>query len=650
VNVLRKENGVRASLLLLLALCWLAAGFDVRAQGKRAAKASQGARSATAQQASRALTTAQASRAAVPRAEHPRPDFVRADWQTLNGAWEFEFDDAGRGIAERWYAADARKRFTKTIQVPFAFQTRLSGINDTSFHDVVWYRRAVQIPEAFRREGRRVVLNFGAVDYEASVWVNGEHAGSHRGGHVGFALDITDFLREGDGANTIVLRAFDPSSDRSLPRGKQFWQPKSEGIWYTRTTGIWQPVWLEAVDASHVKRLRITPDVDNSQVSVEAVLSRHAPDLRLRTTIRLGNRLEAQSEVACTNARPVAIHKLNEQRLWAPWEPTLYDLTIELVNSQGRVLDRVESYFGQRKVSVHDGRIHLNNYPYYLRLVLDQGYWPESLLTPPSDEAMQLDIKMSKAMGFNGARKHQKTEDPRWLYWADRLGYFVWGEMANAQDYSDEYVARFTDEWQQIIARDYNHPSIIVWVPINESWGVLDIFTNRPQQEHVKSLYHLTRSLDPTRLVIDNDGWEHTDETDIFAIHDYARTGEELAARYKILETDRAQIPRNGREALALGYKYNGSPILLTEFGGIAYRVGERKAENEWGYSGIEPSKEAMLRRLDGLVKAIVANKAFAGFCYTQLTDVEQEINGLMTYDRKPKAAPEELKKIFEQR
>ncbi|HEV3471429.1 MAG TPA: glycoside hydrolase family 2 TIM barrel-domain containing protein [Pyrinomonadaceae bacterium] len=585
---------------------------------------------------------------APPRPEHPRPDLARADWQSLNGRWEFEFDDADRGLAERWYEPSTARRFSKTILVPFAFQSRSSGIGDAAFHDVVWYRRALEVPPAFARGGRRVMLHFGAVDYEAAVWVNGEQAGAHRGGHVGFSLDVTDLLKAGE--NAVVVRVYDPSTDRAVPRGKQFWQPKSEGIWYTRTTGIWQPVWVESVDPVHVRRLRVTPDVDNSRVGVEAVLSRTAPGLKLRTTVRLKGEVHAQSEVAVTDARPLAVHRLNDQRLWSPWEPTLYDLTAELVSGEGRVLDRVESYFGQRKVSTHDGRVYLNNYPYFLRLVLDQGYWPESLLTPPSDEAMRFDIETAKAMGFNGARKHQKVEDPRWLYWADRLGYFVWGEMANAQDYTDEYVARFTDEWQQIVARDYNHPSVIVWVPLNESWGVPDIFTSRPQQEHAKTMYHLLRSLDPTRLVIDNDGWEHTDETDLFALHDYARTGEELAERYKILETDPARVPRNGRDALALGYRYNGSPFVLTEFGGIAYRVGAKQAENEWGYSGIEPTKEAMLKRLDGLVKAIVSNRAWAGFCYTQLTDVEQEINGLMTYDRKPKAAPAEFKKIFEQR
>jgi beta-galactosidase/beta-glucuronidase len=591
------------------------------------------------------LAAAQTSAADVPRSEHPRPDFVRAGWQTLNGPWEFELDDSDRGLAEGWYAPD-RGAFSKRIVVPYAYQSKLSGIGDTSFHDVVWYRRALPLPASYAR-GKRVLIHFGAVDYEAIVWVNGARVGHHRGGHVGFALDVTDVLKP-DG-NVVVVRAWDPSTDQTLPRGKQYWRPRSEGIWYTRTTGIWQPVWVEAVDPTYLKRLRITPDVDASQVTVEAIASRAAPDLRLRTSVRLRNAPVASSEISVTDSRPTAILKLASQETWSPERPTLYDLTVDLVGADGNVLDRVESYFGQRKISIHDGRIFLNNDPYYLRLVLDQGYWPESLLTPPTDEAIQYDVKTTKAFGFNGARKHQKVEDPRWLYWCDKLGLLVWGEMANAQVYSDEYVARFVDEWQQILARDYNHPSIVTWVPINESWGVLDIATSRVQQEHAKTMYHLLRSLDATRPVIDNDGWEHTDETDIFAIHDYARTGEELAAKYKVLETDRSRIPRNGKEALAFGYEYNGSPIVMTEFGGVSYRVGAQKTENEWGYSGIEPTRESMMARIDGLVKALRANKAIVGFCYTQLTDVEQEINGLMTYDRKPKADPAEFAKIFGQ-
>jgi|RhiMethySRZTD1v2_1073278.scaffolds.fasta_scaffold29040_4 beta-galactosidase/beta-glucuronidase len=576
----------------------------------------------------------------VPRQEHPRPDMARADWQSLNGTWEFEFDDADKGQAERWHAGS--RKFSKKILVPYCFQSKLSGIADPAFHDVVWYRRSLQIPESWR--SKRIQLHFGAVDYEARVWVNGDFAGSHRGGHVSFSVDITDLVKSG--GNTIALRVSDPSTDRTIPRGKQYWKEKSERIWYTRTTGIWQPVWIEAVDAVHIKRLRITPDVDRSQVGMEVLMSRVAPELKLRISAKKDGALQARAELDLSQTRSTATLPLENQQLWSPERPNLYDLSIEVISGD-RVLDKVDSYFGQRKVGVHAGKFYLNNAPYYLKLVLDQGYWPDSLLTPPTDDAIQHDIKMTKAFGLNGARKHQKVEDPRWLYWCDKIGFIVWGEMANAYDFSEEYVERFAQEWQEVIARDYNHPSIVAWVPINESWGARQILTSAVQQEHVKSLYHLTRSLDQSRLVVDNDGWEHTDATDLFTLHDYARTGEEMAAKYKILETDPARIPRNGREALAFGYKYNGTPFMMTEFGGIAYRVGTPLAENEWGYSGIEPTKEKMLARLRGLIKALRANFAIAGYCYTQLTDVEQEINGLMTYDRKPKASPEEFAEIF---
>jgi beta-galactosidase/beta-glucuronidase len=589
--------------------------------------------------------------AAIPRAEHPRPDFVRADWLTLNGPWQFEFDDANRGLAERWHAGG--KAFSKTIQVPYAFQTKLSGIGDTAFHDVVWYQRAIDVPAAW--SGRRVLVKFGAVDYEAMVWVNGQFAGGHRGGQTPFGLDITDLLTPAK--NTIVVRAWDPSTDRALPRGKQYWEPQSRSIWYTRTSGIWQPVWLEAAAPVRVERLRITPDVDRSQVTVEAVLNQPAK-LKMRVSVALAlaqPQPQAQGPytdemiVSGDGTRVSATMALREQRVWSPENPNLYDLTIELLDEKGQATDRVQSYFGQRKIHTQGDRVYLNNAPYYQRLVLDQGYWPESLLTPPSDAAIEYDIKMTKAFGFNGARKHQKVEDPRWLYFADKLGLLVWGEMANAQVYTDEYVSRMVGEWQEVVARDYNHPSIVAWVPINESWGVPRILTNAEQQEHARSLYHLTRALDQTRPVIDNDGWEHTEATDLFTLHDYAKTGTEMASKYEGLAHDRTRIPRNGREALVNGAEYNGTPILMTEFGGVAFRAGASKSDKDWGYAGIEPTAEAMLGRVDGLVKALRGNAVFGGFCYTQLTDVEQEINGLMTYDRKPKADPAAIGKIFGQ-
>ena len=587
---------------------------------------------------------AAASGPIVPRPEPPRPDFFRADWQTLNGAWGFAFDDAGRGLAEAWNLPATEAPFTRTIAVPYAFQTKLSGIGDTSFHDVVWYRRTVRIPEAWR--GRHVLLHFGAVDYEAQVFLNGRALGSHSGGQSSFSFDVTEALVPGD--NVLVVRAWDPSTDRSLPRGKQYWKEKSESIFYTRTTGLWQPVWIEATGAVHADGLHIVPDVDSGRVTVETTASAAREGLRLRVSARFKGNVEAAGEALFRGTRAAVVLTLPEQKLWSPERPNLYDLTVEL-SSGSDVLDRVETYFGQRKIATHGGRVFLNNAPYYLRLVLDQGYWPESTLTPPSEEAIERDIRLTKALGFNGARKHQKVEDPRWLSAADRMGLLVWGEMANAYDFTDESVARLVHEWPEVVARDRNHPAIVAWVPINESWGVEQVLTSAPQQSFLRSLYHLTRTLDPTRPVIDNDGWEHTEATDLFTLHDYARTGDDLTARYGALLKDPPVVPRNHKEALVFGARYNGTPLLMTEFGGIAFRLGGEERTGEWGYAGIEPTKERFLSRLDGLVKALVRNPAFAGFCYTQLTDVEQEINGLLTYDRKPKADLAEIKKILEQ-
>ncbi len=584
----------------------------------------------------------------VPRPEYPRPDLARAEWQTLNGAWEFEFDDGNRGMKEGWYK-NAAQKFSRTIQVPFAFQTKLSGINDPSYHDIVWYRRNLEVPPKFRAANKRVMLNFGAVDYEAIVWVNGERIGEHRGGNTPFVFDITDLLKES--ANSIVVRVFDPSTDRTIPRGKQFWEPKSAAIWYTRTTGIWQPVWIETVAPIYVKRLRITPDIDNTAVKIETILNQTVnAGEKIRLTATFRNNPAAMTEVSAQTqggANPFATLHLNNQETWSPENPNLYDLKVELLAANGSVIDTVTSYFGQRKIEARDGRIFLNNNPYFQKLVLDQGYWQDSTLTPPTDEAIKYDIEMAKKFGLNGARKHQKVEDPRWLYWCDKLGFLAWGEMANAFDiYTDDYVSRFNQEWIEVVQRDYNHPSIIAWTPINESWGAIRIATDRQQQQHAKAMYYLIHSLDTTRLVQDNDGWEHTETTDIFGIHDYGR-GEELTEKYKILETNRETIPRNGKEALAFGYKYNGSPIVVTEFGGIAFRIEAPKKSNEFGYGNIEPTKEAFLKRLDATVTALRTNKAIVGYCYTQLTDVEQEINGLMTYDRKPKVSPEEFSRIF---
>ncbi len=570
----------------------------------------------------------------IPRPEHPQPQFQRESWLNLNGTWEFEFDDADAGLGENW-AAGGRK-FSRTILVPFCFESRMSGIGDTSFHPVVWYRRSFEVPSGW--QGKRVLLHFGAVDYRAKVWVNGRMAGEHEGGHVPFRFDITPLLQPA--ANIVTLRVEDPPTDRYIPRGKQYWEPKSRGIFYTRTTGIWQTVWLEAVGESYLEKVRITPTIDGV-VRFDVRVGRPRAGLEFHAMVGQA----ASTSVRGDGPRLSAAARIHEPRLWSPSSPNLYDVVFEL-RQDGQVLDRVSSYFGFRSVRTENGRVQLNNRPIYLKMILDQGYWPESIMTPPSDEAIQYDIRMTKEMGFNGARKHQKVEDPRFLYWADKMGLLVSGEMANAYLFDETYVARFTREWIEAVERDYNHPSIIIWAPINESWGTPDL-TEERQQQHLKAIYTLTRSLDSTRLVIDNDGWEHTDMTDLFAIHDYARSGELLYKVYGDLLVGDAPVRRTGRAFLAPGFAYNGTPVFLSEFGGIAYiPAGQQVPKDAWGYSGVEPTAEAALERLRGLYEAIARMPVFAGVCYTQLTDVEQEVNGLLTYDRKPKFDSKRLREI----
>jgi len=574
----------------------------------------------------------------IPRSGYPQPQFQREQWLSLNGPWEFEFDDANAGLEQGWHSGT--RKFARSIVVPFCFESKRSGIGDTSFHPWVWYRRSITVPPEWK--GKRVLLHFGAVDYRAMVWVNGQLAGSHEGGHVPFSFDITPLLKSG--ANVITVRAEDPPTDRFIPRGKQYWEPRSRSIFYTRTTGIWQPVWLEAAGETYLRKVRITPSSDGA-VRFEAKIARPQAGLEFHAQIRFGSETVASGTHRAGSDRVSLLLGVTDPKLWSADSPNLYDVTFELRRG-GAVLDRVQSYFGFRSIGVENGRVTVNGRPTYLKMVLDQGYWPESILTPPSDEAIQYDIRMTKEMGFNGARKHQKLEDPRFLYWADKMGFYVSSEMANAYLFDEDYARRFTAEWIEAVGRDYNHPSIIMWVPINESWGTPNLRDPR-QQNHLKALYALTKSLDATRPVIDNDGWEHTDMTDLFAIHDYMKTGDRLYERYKDLGKPGAGVPDNARPALVPGYKYNGTPVLLSEFGGIAYILpGTEVPPDAWGYAGVEKTAEAALTRLRGLYEAIAKVPAIAGICYTQLTDVEQEINGLMTYDRKPKFDAKVLREI----
>jgi beta-galactosidase/beta-glucuronidase len=574
------------------------------------------------------------------RLEYPRPQFIRTDWLSLNGEWDFEYDDRNVGMKEGWYNGHS---YSKNIIVPFCYQSKLSGIGETAFHDIVWYRRTFELSE--NSEGRRLILHFGAVDYSASVWVNRMLVAKHEGGHTPFSVDIGLLLQKG--VNEVVVRAEDYSRDVTLPRGKQYWKEKSEIIFYTRTTGIWQSVWLEVIPTTYLERVKFDPDIDNNEIKIQFFLeglNETKGKATLNTRITFGEELVAEDEHLITQSdltRTIALEDFNDHglgRWWSPEHPNLYDIEITL-KVDGQSVDNVKSYFGMRKISIEKGKLCLNNRPYYMRLVLDQGYFPDGIMTAPSFESLKADIELTKAMGFNGVRKHQKIEDPLYLYLCDKLGLLVWGEMANAYAYSEQYVERMMQEWQEAIRRDYNHPCVVVWVPINESWGVPNILIDQQQQHHAMTMYHLTKSLDASRPVISNDGWEHV-KSDLFTVHDYEWRESVLLQRYSAIEGV-IDAPQK-REMYVGGYAYDGEPVLVTEFGGISFRRSEWEG---WGYSGAT-NEEDFENRLRAVFGAMQNSPLVQGFCYTQITDVEQEINGLLTYDRKPKLPLETIRSI----
>jgi beta-galactosidase/beta-glucuronidase len=584
----------------------------------------------------------------IPRPEYPRPQFVREEWSNLNGVWEFAFDADDEGREAGWH--DGRE-LSARIVVPFPYQSELSGIGDKSIHRVVWYARTFEVTEAWA--GRDLLLHFGAVDYRTAVWVNGQEVGHNEGGHVPFQFDIAPYVHVG--ANRLTLRVVD-EQDARQPRGKQSTSGLPHDIDYYCTTGIWQTVWLEPAPPLRIEEIKITPHAQRNVVEVTVYL--HAPSgaWRLVAEASEGGKTVARAEDLTAVATGWLSLSIPYAKLWSPESPHLYDLDIRLYDGDV-LLDEVRSYAGLRHIEMRGGRVRLNGQPVYLKMVLDQGYWPESYLAAPSDEALQADIGWTKAFGFNGVRKHQKIEDPRWLYWCDRLGLLVWEEMPNAREWSPQAEERLSAEWRRAVRRDYSHPSIVAWVPVNESMGFPGLGQSHPgQYAFIERMVAATRRLDPTRPVIDNDGWEHTDITDICAIHDYTPTAEGLRRRYRT-RSEGGDLPPKvwvGEKPLfARGSKYRGQPIVLSEVGGFLMIPPDVPAEQRdmlyQFYASVDSENELLAKYRD-LMEGIASLNFLAGFCYTQLTDIEQEINGLMTYDRKPKAAPEEFKKIFEQR
>lgn len=586
------------------------------------------------------------------RSEYPRPNFVRNQWEALNGEWSFAFDDQNKGILEEWFKKELPQ--SQRIIVPFCYQSPYSGINSQDVHEIVWYQREFTVASSWNN--KRVLINFGAVDYSCTVWVNGHLAGSNQGGYVSFTLDITDYVREG--SNNITVRVVDRSVT-SQPRGKQKARFENYGCWYTPVTGIWQSVWLEAVGSTYLDHVRLIPDIDAEEVKIDYWLSRWEPDLTLSCEVTLDGE-QVNSVVIPVAEEHTFFSDITPRRdgrfaveipnpaLWSPESPTLYDVKFILTKGDV-VVDEVHTYVGMRKIHAEHGRVFLNNEPYYLRMVLDQGFWPEGIYTAPSIDAIRYDVEMTKEFGFNGARKHQKFEDPYYYYFCDKLGLLVWCEMAAPYTYDEEVCQNITGEWQRLVIEHYNYPSVMAWVPVNESWGVDQMmqedFDGDPRLvHHMVTLYHLTKSLDPTRLVIGNDGWQQA-VTDIIAIHDYTQDADDLRRRYNTFKKDRySRAFSHNHQMILPGYTYSGQPIMITEYGGVK---AEEQGADGWGYGESAKSYAEMLDRIDALTSAIRDEPEICGYCYTQLTDVEQEVNGLLTYDREPKVEPARFRAIF---
>ena len=588
-----------------------------------------------------ALTLAATTALAQPRAEYPRPQFERSEWVNLNGEWNFELDLSNSGYSRKLYKTG---ELSGKIIVPFAPESSLSGIGHVDFISSVWYQRTVQIPSEWA--GKRVKLNFGAVYYKSEFYIDGRFVGRHYGGSDSFSFDVTDFVADGQ-PHSLVVHAESDVRGGKQPAGKQSSRYESYGCSYTRTTGIWQTVWMEAVDACGLERVQVVPDIDQNTLTIIPAYYGIKGGNRLRVSLVDGKKVVARADVVASQGMPVVLN-LKKAKLWSPESPFLYDLLFEVVAADGSVVDRVNSYAGMRKVHIDGTRIFLNNKPYYQRLVLDQGFYPDGIWTAPSDEALRRDIELSKLAGFNGARLHQKVFEERFHYWADKLGYLLWGEMASwgMSATFPETGRNFLSEWGNVVVRDRNHPSIITWTPFNEEWKV----PNNEAGRLYNDAYQLTKQLDPTRPVNTISGGIYV-ISDFCTAHSYQQDGEKLHKQiFNGEKFYQPQGPTQDKYPHAINqliYK-GGVPYVLDEFGGIKCAETQPKDGKSWGYGDAAPTREDFYARLESLVKAITDHSdKVCGFCYTQLTDVEQEQNGIYYFNRESKFDMERVSAIF---
>ncbi len=516
--------------------------------------------------------------------------------------------------------------------------------------NAVWCRRTVRIPEEWK--GKRILLHFQAVDYDATVWVNGKEIHRHRGGFTPFTCDLEGIAQPGR-EMTIVVRARDyPTTPQ--PRGKQSTERENSGCLYTRTTGIWQTVWMEPVPHCALKRPRITPDVANGMIRLDQPIKSSRCGLRLRSTLSYNQEKICTEECpADLDFSPVLCFNIPEEHrhLWAPGDPHLYDLEIELVDARGKIIDRAGSYAGLRSVTIDGKAVKINGETVFQRLVLDQGYYPDGIMTAPNDEALERDIRLSMDAGFNGARLHQKVFEERFLYHADRLGYLVWGEFADwgcagfgpENDHHRIGPTHIT-QWFEVLDRDYSHPCIIGWCPMNEAEQVItDKIT--ALEDAQKGMFLAARAIDSTRPILDVSGYSHlVPESDIYDSHDYEQGAEKLRINHRGLGEGKPFI--NDSEGRPISIPYRGQPYFVSEFGGIWWNPDVSDDENSWGYGERPKTLDGFYQRFKGLCDVLLDNPDMFGYCYTQLTDVFQEQNGIFTFDRKPKFELERLRAI----
>ena len=572
----------------------------------------------------------------MPRPEYPRPQFVREDWVNLNGTWSYEFDFSRSGMDRRLFESDG---FDGSITVPFAPQSELSGVGFKDFIPEMWYHRTISVPDGWA--GKRIILHFGAVDYIASIYIDGKIAGRHWGGSSSFDVDITRLVNPGQ-EHDLVVRVEDDERSGQYAKGKQCGRYDTFGCEYTRTTGIWQTVWMEPVPMTGLKDAYIVPDLDQSRFMVEPSYYGLEAGQQLRVKILDGDKVVSQKTVPASSQSSVDL-PVKKVKTWSPESPFLYNVELEVLSADGTVTDKVLSYAGMRKVHIVGNRIFLNNEPVYLRLVLDQGFYPDGVWTAPSDEALKHDIELSMAAGFNGARLHQKVFEPRFHYWADKLGYLTWGESASwGANINNPLSARnFLTEWEETVVRDRNHPSIIMWTPFNETWEhPEDREAAREACRMVSDVYELTKNLD-YRPCHDVSGNYHV-VTDVFSVHQYMQNPDDLKAWLAPVDGHVRQTDLEHREV-----EYDGQPYLVDEYGGIKWVDGQEYSEISWGYGDAPKTLEEFYERLEALTDVILGYGHICGYCYTQLTDVEQEQNGIYNYDRTPKFDMEKIRAVF---